>query len=131
MAKGIKRGLLIAVIVIALVALYVYFKYDPEVWIVFAHRLSNALFQIGLLFLIIGVVIFSRFGSYRRRMGLKNYWAMMKFKQQEEFEQLKKDEEELNKRDKERMKEQGRDITLLVSAVAMLVISILLTVNQA
>lgn len=130
MAKGIKRGLLIALIVIALVALYVYWKYDPQVWLVFAYRLSNALFQIGLLFLCAGVAIFARIGSFRRRMGLKNYVAMMRFKQPEEFEQLKKDEEELNEKDKERLKEHGRDITLLVSAIAMLVISILLTWNQ-
>lgn len=130
MAKGIKRGLLIAGIVIALVALYVYVKYDPEVWFVFAHRMSNALFQIGLLFLIAGVVIFSRIGSYRRRMGLKNYVAMMRFKQKEEYEQFVKDEAELNEKDEELLKEQGRDISLLVSAVAMLMVSILLTVSD-
>ena len=131
MAKGIKRGLLIAAVATALVALYVYIKYDPEVWFVFANRLSNALFQIALFALMGGVIVYARVGSYRRRMGLKNYGAMLRFKQKEEYEQLKMDEEEMNEKDKERLAEHGRDITLLVSAAAMILLCILLTLTSS
>jgi Ca2+/Na+ antiporter len=128
MRKGFLRGLIIGVILSLIVLTYIWLRYDtaaPE-WTL---RLSNALFSIGLLTLIGGVIVFTRLFSYRRRMGLVNYTAWMRFRTREEAEQFKKDEEELNEQDREAEQEGlSRDISLLIAALVLIAASILLTV---
>lgn len=130
MRRGWMRGLLIGLISAVLIALYQWVRYRPDTMAELFSRISNGVFQIGLLYLIIGVVTFSRLFSFRRRMGLRNLVAEMRIKTKEEFEEYRKANAELNERDKQMLKERGRDITLLISALAMFVVSIVLTFNQ-
>ena len=127
MKKGFLRGVLIGAIVSALVALYVWLK-GHEV-LSFTEHLSNALFQIGLILLIIGVIIFTRLVSYRRRLVLKNYYAMFTSKTREEYRQHVESEEELNEKDTKNFGERGRDISMLVAALVPILLSILLSLN--
>lgn len=133
MRKGFSRGLLIGVAVATLVALFTWFRYGYASPTAFFGRVSTSLFQFGLVFLMLGVVIFSRLFSYRRRMGLKNYWAMLRARTEREYEANVQAEEEANEKeaeDKAYGEEKGRDATLLIASLFMIVISIVLTINQ-
>jgi hypothetical protein len=130
MRRGIVRGLVIGLISAVVIALYQWLRYRPETTAELMSRISSGEFQIGLLYLIFGVVTFSRLFSFRRRMGLQNYVAMMKYKTREEYLEHKKADAELNERDKAALQERGRDVTMLVAALVMIVIAIALTFNQ-
>ncbi|HEU4965337.1 MAG TPA: hypothetical protein VFV52_16035 [Bacilli bacterium] len=122
-----KAILSITVVACAIVFLYQWLKYEPADRTEFYLRAGDALFQFGLVLLMVGVVIFTRLFSMRRRMGLMNWMAMMRFKTREEAIENKNVEAELNEKDDERMKERGRDATWLIAAVLTIVIAIVLT----
>ncbi|TCP57852.1 hypothetical protein EV586_102298 [Tumebacillus sp. BK434] len=128
MGRGLRRGLYIGLIATVVVAVYVWIKYRPDGLASFAEHLSNSLFQIGLLLLILGVVIFSRLFSFRRRYNLPA--IIPKGKTPEDVAELRAEDEEKNARDKVELAEKGRDATFLVAAVVTILISILLTFNQ-
>jgi hypothetical protein len=131
MKKGISRGLLVGLVLFVLDALYVWLRYKPdgtEHWLILT---SNSAFQLGLIVSMIGVVIFSRLFSYRRRMGLKRVPMFEKFGSKEEYKAHLEEQEKMNEKDEESLEERGRDMTLLVSAVFLLVVSILMTINWA
>ena len=60
-------------------------------------------------------------------------WAMMRARTEREYEANLEAEEEANEKEEEDRaygEEKGRDATLLIASLVMIVISILLTVNQ-
>lgn len=124
MLRGIKRGLIVAVAATLLVALYVWWQDDP--YRTFAAHLSTALFQIGLLMLMAGVVIFTRLSSYRRRMGLQNITAMFTSRTRQEYEEHQNAEDELNAKDAQLKSKNnfGRDITMLIAALVTIAVSV-------
>lgn len=128
MGRGLRRGLYIGLIATVLVAVYVWFKYRPDGLASYAEHLSNSLFQIGLLLLIIGVVIFSRLFSFRRRYNLPA--IIPKGKTPEDHAEIVAEDEEKNERDKIELAERGRDATFLVAAGVAILVSILLTLDQ-
>ncbi|KEO84077.1 hypothetical protein [Tumebacillus flagellatus] len=130
MRRGFLRGLLIGIVSAVLIALYQWLRYRPDTFAELSTRISNGVFQIGLIYLIIGVVVFSRLFSFRRRMGVPNYLAMMKFKTIEEKREYEEANRALNERDAQSLRERGRDITMLISALLMIVVSIAFSVNQ-
>ncbi len=128
MGRGLKRGLYVGQVITVIVAIYAWIRYRPDDFASFAAHLSNALFQIGLLLLIIGVVIFTRLFSFRRRYHLPA--IVPKGKTPEDHAEMKAEDEERNERDKRELAEKGRDTTFLFSALVTIVISIVLTINQ-
>lgn len=112
---------------IALVLLYQWLVYRPVDATELYLRTGDALFKLGLLLLIVGVVIFTRLFSMRRRLGLINWMAMFKFRTPEEAQQWKVDEAEMNEKDEEVIKERGRDLTWLLAAFLVIAIAIWLT----
>jgi purine-cytosine permease-like protein len=130
MRTALTRGLLIGVVAAIVVTIYVLIRYGVPSIREFLDHVSTDLFQIGLLLLIVGVVIFTRLFSFRRRMGLKQYGAMMRSKTKEEYEEHIKVSEELTEKEEEEYEESGRNATWLFGAITAILISILLTVNQ-
>jgi purine-cytosine permease-like protein len=127
LTRGLKRGTSIGFGVSLVVALYVWIRYRPDTLADFAPQYSNSLFQIGLLFLVIGVVIFTRLFSFRRRYNLPRIFPIGKTPEDEKEFQM--EDEEKNIRDAYELEEKGRDTTFLISALVMIVISILATIN--
>ncbi|MBL0385535.1 hypothetical protein JJB07_02635 [Tumebacillus sp. ITR2] len=124
MRKGVTRGLLIGLVSAVIVALYQWLRYGSDAEPELFTRISNGVFQFGLIYLMIGVVIFSRLASFRRRMGVPNYLAMLKFKTVEEKREHDESNRNLNAKDARALEERGRDITFLVAAVLMILVSI-------
>jgi hypothetical protein len=130
MRKAFTRGLLIGVVAAIVVTIYVLIRYGVPSTGAFLDRLSTDLFQIALLLLIVGVVISTRLFSFRRRMGLKQYGAMMRSKSKEEYQEHIKVSEELTTKEAEEYEDNGRNFTWLIGALTAILISILLTVNK-
>ncbi|PWK16166.1 hypothetical protein [Tumebacillus permanentifrigoris] len=130
MRKGIVRGLIIGLVSAVVIVLYQWLRYRPDTTLDLYTRISNGVFQFGLIYLMVGVVIFSRLFSFRRRMGLRNYVELMKIKTREEHLENEKVKAELNERDKVVLRERGRDVTLLVAALLLMLVSVVLTFDQ-
>ncbi|ASS73953.1 hypothetical protein CIG75_02455 [Tumebacillus algifaecis] len=128
MGKGLKRGLIFGLIATALVAIYVWVRHRPDTIASYAEQLSNSLFQIGLILLIFGVVIFTRLFSFRRRYNLPA--IIPKGKTPEDHKEMVAEDLEKNEKDKVELAEKGRDATFLFAALVTIIISILLTINQ-
>lgn len=127
---GFVRGLIIGLCFLAINLVYVAFNHAPATASEWALHVSNGIFLIGLLLLILGVSMFTRLFSYRRRMQLLNITALYRSKTREEYQEVLAEDEERNERDTEELQEEGRDITFLVAALFLIVLSILLTINQ-
>ena len=127
MIKGITRGLLLGLVLLALDLAYVFLRYRPDGWDAWRLAISNSLFLLALCVLIAGVVIFSRLFSFRRRMHLPKVNPFERFNTREELEDHKNEQEKMNEEDKVSLEERGRDATLLVTAVFLILVSIVIS----
>ncbi|MGZ4134745.1 MAG: hypothetical protein ACXVC1_05580 [Tumebacillaceae bacterium] len=130
MRKAFTRGLLIGVVATVVVTVYVLIRYGFTSTGAFLDRLATDIFQVGLLLLIVGVVISTRLFSFRRRMGLRQWGAMMRARTKEEYQEHVKVSAELTDKEEEEYEDTGRNFTWLIGAVFTILVSILLTVNQ-
>jgi type III secretory pathway component EscU len=127
---GIGRGLIVGLVFLVINLIFVFFKYSPDTGAAWATHVSNGIFQIGLILLVLGVAVFTRLFSYRRRMQLRNLTAMYRAKTPEEYQEMTGDEEEKNERDQMILQEEGRDATFLTASLFLIVLSIVLTIDQ-
>lgn len=127
MIKGITRGLLLGLVLLAVDLAYAFLRYRPDGWDAWRLAVSNSLFLLSLVVLIAGVTVFSRLFSFRRRMYLPKVNPFERFNTREELQDHKNEQEKMNKEDKVSLEERGRDMTLLVTAVFLILVSIVLT----
>lgn len=127
MIKGITRGLILGLILLVVDVAYVFLRYRPDEWDAWRLAVSNSLFLFALCVLIAGVTVFSRLFSFRRRMHLPKVNPFERPHTREEEKDQQNEKEKMNEEDKVSLTERGRDITLLVTAVMMILVSILLT----
>ncbi|MCX7569458.1 hypothetical protein OS242_05750 [Tumebacillus sp. DT12] len=128
MIKGITRGLLLGLILLAVDLVYVFLRYRPDGWDAWRLAISNSIFLLALCVLIGGVTVFSRLFSFRRRMYLPNVNPLERQPHtREEKQELEHEKAKMNEEDKVSLNERGRDITLLVTAAMLVLVSILLS----
>ncbi|GIM46156.1 hypothetical protein DNHGIG_17050 [Collibacillus ludicampi] len=128
-ADSWKRALLISVGTVLTEIIYVSLRFHPQSRHDFTRHFSDALFQLGLIYMIIGIVYVSRIIGWRRREGLPSIFTFRRPLEMmtSGYEQLEEEQsEELAEKDRQAIAAGNkRDKSFLLSGAILLTISII------
>jgi hypothetical protein len=128
-ANSWKRALLISIVTFLIEIIYVSLRYHPRTHHDFTRHFSDALFQIGLIYMIIGIIYVSRIIGWRRREGLPTMFTFRR-----PFEMMTSGYEQLEEEQSEERAEKDRqaiaagtkrDKSFLLSGAILLAISVI------